>query len=122
MAAWLNNWLAEHPSEAVGVFADPAPYNMPAIDLAQRQVMLLAPSAPPQTAQAGPAMIVAAQDTIKQRLPAAWDGSYVAANLGEACRSGLLRPAIISWADKPIIVYIRRDLLEDQRPNPPGAV
>jgi len=111
-AEWLARWLADRPEAAIGVLAEPAPYNMPPIDVLHHRLVLLSASSDARSALAGPELIVTAQDNPAPALPEPWNRGYLAVYVAGRGPGSLLRPAIISWADKPIVVYARRDLLE----------
>lgn len=92
--------------------AEPAPYCMPPLDVIGNKLYLLPHGASP----AGPAVradvIVAAVDEVDSGPISAWTVDYKPEFPGTA-GSGL-RPARISWADKPFVLSVRRDLLAQE--------
>jgi hypothetical protein len=89
----------------LGVFADPAPYALPPVNLFEWQIYKLPKSFDLASGQAPVAVIVRAGDT---KVP---DGTIVGAyeQISER-RFADLFPSRISWANKPINIWVRKTM------------
>jgi hypothetical protein len=99
--------LAALPPRAktLGMYAEPAPYSLPPVDLTRWQLLLL----PSHDSTASPDVIVRAIDSQSE---ATSDNPKYHRLYISGARPWL--PARISWADKPFEILIRRDLLNSR--------
>ena len=93
----------------IATFAEPAPYCMPPVDLFANRLCLLPRAATPRALTPMPDVLVAVADEPGTAVADTWSVDYKAEFPGRGA-SGLA-PARISWADKPFVLLVRRDLL-----------
>ncbi len=93
----------------IATFAEPAPYCLPPVDVFGNRLYLLPRAATPRSLVPMPDVLVAVADEPGTAVTNAWSVDYKAEfpGLGASGQA----PARISWADKPIILWVRRDLL-----------
>jgi len=93
----------------IATLAEPAPYCMPPVDLFGNRLYLLPRAATPRSLTPMPDVLLAVADEPGTAVTGAWSVDYKAESPGRGA-SGLA-PARISWADKPFVLLVRRDLL-----------
>jgi hypothetical protein len=91
----------------IGVFADPAPYCMPPVDLFANRLLKLPKDATPDTVKSLPDLVVTTTDDMTSAPVDAWRSKY--RELASSPRPANTR---ISWANKPIVILLRQDLVE----------
>ncbi len=105
-AAWLAEELKRYPRTAIGLVREPAPYCVPAMDYMTHRVRLL--PATPSMSEPWPDYIVATVDRFDSLDSAWWRKHYERVATfpvtPDCCCS---TPTIISWADKPVVIFRR---------------
>jgi len=112
-ADFLAAELSRRPKATVGLIREPAPYAAPPIDVVGRPLVLL-PRSAPKDVPSWPDYVVVATDRPDDLASAWWRPRYqLRAVFPSDVNRWLHRPTVISWADKPVVVFILKD--------PPGA-
>ncbi len=107
-AAWLSTRLADDPYATVGLLREPAPYCVPPVDFDRRRVVLL-PQRPSGKINDWPDYIVTTADRPDAMGSAWWAWRYrQTARFPTNLNAWWNRPTVISWADKPVVVFRRR--------------
>jgi hypothetical protein len=97
-AAARIQMLVDEGRTRVATWAEPAPYEMPPVDLFRTRLLLLPVDYEPKPRQWPAGVIVRAEDAVPaQALGWAAGAERLSTQDG--------RPARISWADKPIVIY-----------------
>ena len=103
-----GRYLAGHAAatDAIGLLQEPAPYAVPPLDFAHRQVLLL-PAARPHDFDPAtlPAWLVFTADDDQVHADAWWQTNY---HLVARFPPAATPPSRIAWANKPTFIYERR--------------
>lgn len=109
-AEWLGKRLATEPNVSIGVLREPAPYCTPPLDVGTHRVILL-PERRPADSLALPGYVVTTADRTGEFNAAWWADAYEKVAVFPAgLDRWLTRPTVISWADKPVLIFKRRDV------------
>jgi hypothetical protein len=98
--------LRQKGAATIAVYDEPAPYLLPAVDLFRWRILLLPREFEMSLGQTPADVIVRAVDRMSSQGMAS--GDYV--QVGRRTFDDLF-PAQISWANKPIEIWVRRELL-----------
>jgi hypothetical protein len=112
LAAARLEELWNRGARTLGVRADPAPYNLPPVDLARWKILLLPPDGTVSEGDAWPDVTVFPVDDLEPSGPVAGT-PYVRSTLLGNRPWGRTR---ISWADKPFEIRVQRHLAERAQP------
>jgi hypothetical protein len=106
-ARWLLSEFARQPTATIGVVREPAPYCVPPLDFPTRRMVLLPPQSPGRM-KGWPDYVVATVDRLDALERAWWRHEYrMVASFPANLDCWFNRPALISWADKPVIIFRR---------------
>jgi len=107
-ARWLSEQLAQDPDADLGILREPAPYCVPPLDFAGRRVVLLPPEHPGKVSD-WPHYVVSTCDDPDDFESSWWRPRYDRVAIFPSNTRGWFgRPTLISWADKPVVVFRRK--------------
>jgi hypothetical protein len=115
-AAERIDQLAGDRPLTIALWAEPAPYSVPPLDLFRHRLLLLPPDYEPSTSNRIADVYVRTEDA-PDHFVARWQGHFERFVIQTA------RPTPLSWSNKPIVIYTPRIFVKTSKPttdrNPP---